>query len=322
VALAAALAFCAAVAPPARAEEAWQPTHSIRAIIPATPGGAVDTITRLLASQLTHAFGQPVVPENRPGAGTLIATDMLAKARPDGYTFEVITGSFAVNAAVRKSMPFDSLNDFTPVTQVAVVPDLLVVNPSLPVHTVQELVAYAKARPGKLTYASAGTGSETNLFGELFKLREGIDILHVPYKAGLDGVAALVGGQVDLMFFNTIGLAGQIRSGRLRALAVTNGRRTDLFPDLPTMMQAGVPGYDTGSWYGVMLPADTPPAIVKRYNEEVRKALEMPDIIKALNNDGAEVVGSSPAQFKAFIAAQISLWNELVQDRPELKGAD
>jgi tripartite-type tricarboxylate transporter receptor subunit TctC len=304
------------------AADQWQPTHSIRAIIPATPGGAVDTITRLLAKQLSQSLGQAVVPENRPGAGTLLGTDMLAKSKPDGYVFEVITGSFAVNAAVRKSIPFDSLKDFTPVTQVAVVPDLLVVNPSVPVHTVRELVDYAKANPGKLTFASAGTGSETQLFGELFKLREGIDMLHVPYKAGVDGVTALVGGQVQVMIFNTIGVAGQVKAGRLRALAATSSKRTELFPDLPTMMEAGVADYDIGSWYGVLLPANTPADIVNRYNLEIRKALKSPEVIKALNNDGAEPVGSSPEDFKKFIAAQIGLWQDLVKRRPELKGGD
>jgi tripartite-type tricarboxylate transporter receptor subunit TctC len=313
-----ATAIMVAATAPALAADAW-PTHNIRAIIGATPGGAVDTVTRLLAAQLTQSLGQSVVPENRPGAATLIASDMVAKAKPDGYMFTVITGSFAVNAAVRSSQPFDPIKDFTPVTQVANLPDLLVVNPSLPVHSVKELVDYAKAHPGKLTFGSAGTGSETQLFGELFKLREGIDMLHVPYKAGVESVTGVVGGQVQVLFFNTIGVAGQVKAGRLRALAVTSARRISMFPQLPTLMEAGVPNYDTGSWYGVMLPANTPPAIVKRYNEEILKALKTPEVIKGLHTGGADIVGSSPEQFKKFIAAQIGLWQELVKNRPELK---
>jgi tripartite-type tricarboxylate transporter receptor subunit TctC len=300
------------------AADAW-PTHSIRAIIPATPGGAVDTVTRLLAAQMTKSLGQPVVPENRPGAATQIGSQLVAQAKPDGYTFVVITGSFAVNAAVRRSQPFDPIKDFTPVSQVAILPDLLVVNPELPVHSVKELVAYAKAHPGKVTFGSAGTGSETHLFGELFTLRENIKMLHVPYKAGVESVTGTVGGQVQSLFFNTIGVAGQVKAGRLRALAVTTDKRIGMFPDLPTMQEAGVPNYDVGSWYGVLLPANTPPAIVERLHKAIQEALKAPEVIEGLHNGGAEIVGSSPEEFKKFIAAQIGLWQELVKNRPELK---
>lgn len=303
---------------PAAAADKW-PEHSIRMLIPAGPGGAVDTVARLLGAKLTAALGQSVVPENRPGAGTMIASDMVAKAKPDGYTLVVITGSHTVNAAVRKILPYDAEKDFAPVSLVATLPDLLVVNPSLPVKSVKELIADARAQPGKLTFGSAGTGSTSHLEGELFKQMANVDILHVPYKTGVEAVTGIVGDQVKVLFFNAIGVAGQIKAGKLRALATTGAKRTPMFPDLPTMAEAGLPGYETGSWYGVLLPAGTPAAIVARYNREIVKALKAPDVQQALTATGAEIVGSTPEEMGKFMQQEIAQWKGLVERRPELR---
>ncbi|WP_158515170.1 tripartite tricarboxylate transporter substrate binding protein [Bordetella sp. H567] len=290
-------------------------------LIPAGPGGAVDTVARLLAAKLTVALGQPVVPENRPGAGTVIASDQLAKSKPDGYTILIITGSHAINAAVRRSLPYDPIKDYAPVSLIATLPDLLVVDPSLPVRTVQELIAYARAHANTLTFGSAGSGSSSHLEGELFKVRANVDLLHVPYKTGVDAVTGIVGGQVKVLFFNAIGVAGQIHAGKLRALATTGARRTPLFPEVPTMGEAGVAGFDTGSWYAALLPAGTPPSIVARYHDEIVKALATPDVRQALKATGAEIVGGTPRELEQFIKRDIAQWQDLVQRQPELRVA-
>jgi tripartite-type tricarboxylate transporter receptor subunit TctC len=300
------------------AAAAW-PEHSIRMLIPAGPGGAVDTVARLLGAKLTQAFGQSVVPENRPGAATMIASEMVAKAKPDGYTFVVITGSHTVNAAVRIKLPYDPMKDFAPVSLVALLPDLMMVNPSVPATSVKELIDYAHAHPGKLTFGSAGTGSTSHLEGELFKLMANVDMLHVPYKTGVEAVTGTVGGQVNVLFFNAIGVAGQIHADRLRALATTGAKRTPMFPNLPTMAEAGLRDYNTGSWYGVLLPAGTPPAIVARYHHEIVKALKEPDIQKTLAATGAEIVGSTPQELDKFMRQDMAQWKGLVQHRPELR---
>jgi tripartite-type tricarboxylate transporter receptor subunit TctC len=306
--------------PPAvHAQGASWPEHSIRMLIPAGPGGAVDTVARLLGAKLTTSLGQPVVPENRPGAGTVIASDQLAKSKPDGYTFLVITGSHAINAAVRRTLPYDPVKDFAPVSLIATLPDLLVVNPALPVHSVKELIEYARAHPGRLTFGSAGSGSSSHLEGELFKVRTNVDMLHVPYKTGVDSVTGIVGGQVKVLFFNAIGVAGQIRAGKLRALATTGSRRMPMFPDVPTMAEAGVPQFDTGSWYAAMLPAGAPRSVVARYHDEIVKALSAPDVREALTATGADIVGGTPKELEQFMQRDIGLWKDLVKRQPELQ---
>jgi tripartite-type tricarboxylate transporter receptor subunit TctC len=307
---------------PAAAPAQWQPEHQIRLLIPAGPGGGIDTIARLLGPKLTAAFGQSVVPENRPGAGTMIASDMVAKAKPDGYTVVFITGSHTINAAVRPKLPYDPIKDFAPVTQIANMADFLVVNPSLPFKTVKDVVDYAHANPGKLTFGSAGSGSNSHLEGELFKLRTNSDILHVPYKTGVDAVTGIVGGQVNLLFFNAIGIAGQIRADKLRPIAALGNKRMAMFPDVPTMQESGVQNYDTGTWYGVLLPAGTPPNIVARYHDEIIKALQMPDVKKALDTLGADPVGSTPQEFKVFMEKDIAQWKDLVKRQPDLQVND
>ncbi|AOB31264.1 hypothetical protein AKI39_12010 [Bordetella sp. H567] len=321
LACAVAVTMAAAACLPAHAQSRPWPDHSIRMLIPAGPGGAVDTVARLLAAKLTVALGQPVVPENRPGAGTVIASDQLAKSKPDGYTILIITGSHAINAAVRRSLPYDPIKDYAPVSLIATLPDLLVVDPSLPVRTVQELIAYARAHANTLTFGSAGSGSSSHLEGELFKVRANVDLLHVPYKTGVDAVTGIVGGQVKVLFFNAIGVAGQIHAGKLRALATTGARRTPLFPEVPTMGEAGVAGFDTGSWYAALLPAGTPPSIVARYHDEIVKALATPDVRQALKATGAEIVGGTPRELEQFIKRDIAQWQDLVQRQPELRVA-
>jgi tripartite-type tricarboxylate transporter receptor subunit TctC len=313
-----AAALLSGLAAQAQAQE-WRPDRSIRMLIPAGPGGASDTLARLIGVKLTASLGQSVVPENRPGAGTVIASDMVAKAAPDGYMFVVITGSHTLNGAVRKSLPYDPIKDFTPVTLLATLPDLLVVKPTLPITTVKQLIERARAEPGKLTMGSAGVGSNTHLEGELFKQMANVDMLHVPYKTGMDAVAGMLGSQIDVLFFNAIGVAEQVRNGRLRALATTKSKRMEMFPDVPTVAEAGVPGFDTGSWYAVLLPPGTPAAIVKRYNKEIHAALQAPDVRKAILATGAEITPTTPEGLTEFMRKDLAQWRSLVERRPELR---
>jgi tripartite-type tricarboxylate transporter receptor subunit TctC len=312
-----ALAFCACVSGVSQA--AGYPAKPIRLIIPAAPGGAVDTISRLLAQKLTTAFSQSVVPENHAGAGTMIASELVAKAAPDGYTVIVITNSHAINAAVRTKLRYDPIKDFSAVTLVAKLPDILIANPKVPYASAKELIAYARAHPGKVAFGSAGTGSGTDLDGELFKSMANIDLLHVPYKGGTPALTDVIGGRVQLMFDNPIGALPQIKAGKVLALAVTSAQRLSLLPDVPTLNEAGVPGYESGSWYGVLVPAGTPPAIITTLNTEILNALKSPDVRQALLSSGAEIVGSTPAVFQAYLTDDIARWKKVVEQNPQLR---
>lgn len=298
------------------------PAKTVRLIIPAAPGGASDTIGRLIASKLTSSLGQSFVPENIAGAGTMIASEQLAHAAPDGYTVLLVTSSHAINAAIHKNLRYDPIKDFSAVSLVATLPDLLLVHPSVPARSVKELIELARKQPGQVTFGSAGAGSGTDMDGELFKSMAKVDLLHVPYKGGSASVAALVGGQVQMMFSNPVSSLALVKSGRLRALAITSKTRSPLFPDVPTVAEAGVPGYESESWYGVLVPARTPPEIIATLNREVNKALASPDVRQQIMAVGGVVKGSTPQEFTRYLDNDVKRWRDLVQATPALRGID
>ena len=288
------------------------PAKSIRAIIPAPAGGGVDTIGRAVAQKLAEALAQPVVPDNRPGAGTMIGSELTAKAAPDGYTFLFVTNSHAINASLQKNLKYDPVKDFTEISLLAITPYLLVVHPSVPAKSVRELIELARKRPGAIYFASAGTTSATHLAGELFAYMARIKLVHVPYKGGMPGVTDLVGGHVQLMFNNLISVLGLVKQNRLRALGITSAQRSPLLPQLPTVGEAGVPGYESASWYGALLPANTPATSVATLNREMVRAVKTPDIRDRLTAEGAEVIGSTPGEFGAYMRKDIDRWGKLV----------
>ena len=288
------------------------PTKSIRAIIPAPAGGGVDTIGRAVAQKLAEALAQPVVPDNRPGAGTMIGSELTAKAAPDGYTILFMTNSHAINASLQKNLKYDPIKDFTEISLLAITPYLLVVHPSVPVKSVRELIELARRRPGEIHFASAGTTSATHLAGELFAYMAKIKLVHVPYKGGMPGVTDLVGGHVQLMFNNLISVLGLVKQNRLHALAITSAKRSPLLPSLPTVAESGVPGYESASWYGALLPANTPANVVTLLNREMVRAVKAPEIRDRLTTEGAEVIGSTPEEFTAYMRKDIDRWAKLL----------
>ncbi len=287
------------------------PNRSIRMIIPAPPGGGVDTIARAVGQKLSDVFGQPVVPDNRPGAGTMIGSELTAKSQPDGYTILVMTNSHAINAAVQKNLRYDPLKDFAEVSLLAISPYLLIVHPSVPAKSVRELVDLARKRPGELHFASAGSVSATHLAGELFKHLAKINIVHVPYKGGGPAVADILGGHVQILFNNLISVQGLVKAGRLRVLAATSSKRLHVMPELPTVAEAGIPGYESGSWYGALLPAGVAPQTIDLLNREMVKAIKAQDVRDRLTADGAEVVGGTPAEFAKYLRSDIERWRKL-----------
>lgn len=295
------------------------PSKAVRVIIPAGAGGAVDTLARLVAEKLSVALGQPFRPENMAGAATTIGSEFTANAPPDGYTMLVMTNSHAINGALRKNLRYDPEKSFSPVILLATLPDFLLVHPSVKANTVIELIDLAKKNPGKLNFSSAGTGSGTHLDGELFNTMAKVDLVHVPYKSGTAALTDLVGGHVQIMFSNPVAAASHLTNGRLRALGITSATRFSLFPNVPTIAEAGVPGYESNTWYGVLLPAATPVAIVNTLNREIQKILDQPDIKKRIQNDGGNVVGGTPQEFSRYMQEDILRWKKLVEVNPKLR---
>jgi tripartite-type tricarboxylate transporter receptor subunit TctC len=294
--------------------QAW-PSKSIRFVIPYPPGGASDVTARTLGIKLSEALGQPVVIDNRPGANGIIALENVAKSPPDGYTLLMANlGPNAINAAVYSKLPYDSIKDFTPIMLTTLVPQILVVNPALPVTSVKELIALAKAQPGKLNFASAGNGASNHLSGELFKSMTGVQITHVPYKGDTPAMTDVISGQVAMMFPTAIAATPHVKSGRLRALAVTSRKRVGSLPDLPTVEEAGVPGFEAVSWGGVMGPGGTPRDIVVKLHAELARILKMPDVSEKLSGLGAEIVASTPEEFAAYLQAEITKWGKVARD--------
>jgi tripartite-type tricarboxylate transporter receptor subunit TctC len=288
------------------------PSRPIRVIVPLS-AGAADTLSRTIGQKLRDSWGQPVVVENRPGGGTTIGTEVAAKSTADGHTLIMATFSHAVNATYYKRLPYDTLKSFDAVTLVAVAPNVLVVNPSLPATTCEELIALAKRAPGKLNFASAGNGSSSHLAGELFRSMAGINIVHVPYKGAAPALADLLGGHVQLTFDPLPSSIGHIKSAKLRALAVTTSKRSPLLNDVPALAEAGVPGYELNGWSGFLTPAGVPKNVLAQLNTEIVKILEMPDIHQRFSELGFDTIGNSPQEFQRFIEQEVVKWGKVVK---------
>ena len=291
------------------------PTKPIRLVVPFPPGGATDILARDVAQKLTEAWGQSVIVDNRPGAGGNIGSELVAKSAPDGYTLEMGTvGTHAINASLYAKMPYDHVKDFTPVILVAGVPNVLVVNPSVPANSVADLIAYAKANPGKLNFASSGNGTSIHLSGELFKVMAGVQITHIPYKGSAPALQDLLAGQVQMMFDNLPPSLPQIKAGKLRALAVTSATRAPALPEVPTLAESGLPGFEASSWFGILVPAGTPAPIVAKLNAEIAKWLATPEAKEKLAKQGANAAGGTPDDFAKHIAAETAKWAKVVKD--------
>jgi len=289
------------------------PKKPIRMIVPFAAGGGADIVARALGQKLAEVYRQPLVVDNRGGGTTIAPTEAVAKAAPDGYTLLMATSGHVINPSFFAKLPFDTVKDFAPVTQVTSQAYILGVYPGVPAKSVKELIALAKAKPGQLNYASGGNGNATHLGAELLKDLAGIDIVHVPYKGGGPALIALISGEVAMLFSNVSFTLPQIKAGKVRALAVSSTKRSLIAPELPTVAEAGVPGFELTSWYGVLAPAKTPKAIVASLHDEIVKALNAPDIKARLANDGNEAVGSTPEEFAAYIAAEIPKWARVVK---------
>jgi len=290
------------------------PNRPIHLIVPFAPGGGTDIVARIVAQKLGEAFKQPVVVENRAGGNGTIGANAVAHATPDGYMLSMITASHSVNVTLQGSKhPYDLLKDFAPISQLTTQPYLLVVNPAVPAKSVKELIALAKSQPGKLTYGSSGVGGTSHLSGALFCALANIEMTHVPYRGGEPAMADVVSGQIDMLFSTRLQSRGFLQSGQLRALAVTTRNRSPASPELPTMQEAGVPGYEVAGWYGMLAPAGTPPAIVNKLNREVVRIVRLPDVTEKMATDGSEPVGSSPAEFAAHIKSEVEKWRDLIR---------
>jgi tripartite-type tricarboxylate transporter receptor subunit TctC len=287
------------------------PDHPIHFVVGFSPGGDTDIVARLLARKITEKTGQSIVVDNRPGAGGAIASQYVAQAKPDGYTILVASSSFTI-APNFQTLQFDPVKSFTPIAQATAAPLLLVVNPKLPVHSVQELIAMAKKDPGKLSYASAGVGSGLQIAGELFKSMAHVDIQHVPFR-GAENITSVIAGTVPISFAGIPQTIQAVKGGQLRALAVTSATRSPALPDVPTIAESGVPGYDMSSWYGVLAPAGTPAARVDRLASELKSALADPEVKKQLANVGQQARATSPQEFATYIQSELKRWHDLVQ---------
>jgi tripartite-type tricarboxylate transporter receptor subunit TctC len=293
--------------------QAQYPSHSIRFILPFPPGGGTDTLARAMGNRLGEALGQQIVVDNRGGGGANIGAELAAKSPPDGYTWFMMTVTHTVNATLYRSLGYNLVRDFTPVSHLGSTAYVVVVHPSVPARSVKELIATAKSHPGELAYSSSGTGSGPHLAGELFKSMTGTNMLHIPYKGGGPSVIALVSGEASVGFTTTPSCITQVRAGRLRGLAVSTAQRSPYLPELPTVAEAGVPGYDTSAWYGLLVPAGTAPDIIARLNAETVKVLTLPDVKSRLDSAGMVAESSSPEQLGKLIHDEIAKWAKVVQ---------
>jgi tripartite-type tricarboxylate transporter receptor subunit TctC len=290
------------------------PSNPIRFVVPYPAGGPLDTVARLLGQKVSESVHQPVIVDNKPGAGGNIGADAVAKSAGDGYTILMgAVATHAINPTLYPAIPYDAARDFIPVTQVASTPNVLVVNPSVPASSVREFIAYAKANPGKLNFGSGSTGSAGHLAGELFKTMAGVDMIHVPYKGAAPAMNDLIGGQIQVMFDNLASSLAQVRAGRIRALAVTTARRSALAPELPTIAESGLPGFDVNTWFGIFLPAGTPRDVVTRLHVEFTRALALPEIREKMMALGAEPIGSNPEEFAAYIRAESEKYARVIR---------
>lgn len=312
VAIAAASLLACASADAAQSGRAY-PAKPIRIIVPFSPGGSADNLARTLQPALGAALGQPLVIDNRGGASSVIGTELAARSPADGYTMLVITTTHTVNPSLMKKLPYDTIADFTAVSLAVSQPNILAVHPSVPAKSVKELVALAKAKPAGFTYASGGSGSSPHLSGELLRLVAGIDLTHVPFKGSGPGATALIGGQVTMMFAGPLLFEPHIKSGRLRALAVADRRRSTILPDIPTMAEAGFPGIETGTWYGFLAPKGTPAAVAQTFHETLVKVMAAPDMKSRLLAQGVDIVGAGPREFDKILREEVDKWTKLVK---------
>jgi tripartite-type tricarboxylate transporter receptor subunit TctC len=289
------------------------PQRPIRLVVPFPPGGGTDIVARAVAAKLGETLHTSVVVDNRAGAGGTIGTDIVARAAPDGYTLALVSGSHVINPSIYPKLTYDTIRDFAPVTLLVSAPAVLVVNKSLPVNSVQDLIKLAKSKPGKLFFASAGVGTPPHLAGELFKTMAGVDIVHVPYKGNAQVLTDTISGQVSFTFPTLPSAMPYIKNGTLRALGVTGAHRSPSAPDIPTIAESGVPGYEATSWYGIVAPAGTPPQIVDKLHEALANSVKQPEMQKLLFDLGLEPVGSSPAEFSAQIKTEIEKWATVVK---------
>ncbi len=291
------------------------PNRPLRIVVPFPPGGGTDIGTRIVAQKLQEAWGQAVIVENKPGAAGIVGTELTAKSAPDGYTFMMGNiGTHAINVSLYKKLAYDPVKDFAPVSMVADLPLLLLVHPSVPANSVKELIALAKSQPGKLNFSSSGAGGSMHVAAELFKSMTGVDMVHIPYKGGAPAVADLLSGQVALSFSTVLETIQHVKAGKVRALAVTNDHRSIALPDLPTIAEAGLPGYQSISWLALFAPAGTPKEIVNKVSAESVRILKLPDVKERLLAQGAEPIGSTPEQLAAILAADIAKYAKVIRE--------
>jgi len=295
------------------AENQSYPAKPVRMVIAFAPGGGTDIVGRIIGQKLSEMWPHPVVVDNRPGAGSTIGTEIVAKAPPDGYTIQTVSMSHALNVALYRKLSYDPIRDFAHVVLVARAPNVLVVHPAVAAKTVKELIALAKARPGKLNFSSSGTGGVSHLSAEMFRTVASIDIVHVPYKGAGPAMTALISGEVQMMMATTPVALTQMKANRVRPLAVSSLKRSALVPDLPTIAEAGYAGFQTDTWYGVLAPGRTPAAIVTRLNVDIAQLLKMRDLQTQLEQQGAEAAGGTPQEFRAFAEAEIARWSKVIR---------
>ena len=291
----------------AGAAEGDYPSRPIRIIVPQSPGASTDLTARLIAQKLGEAFRQTVIVDNRPGSSGIAGSEIVARSAPDGYTLMVVASSFSINPALGRKLPYDSLKDFTAVSQLSKFPNMMAAHPSAPVKTLPDVITLAKAKPGQLAYASAGIATGTHMSAELLKYMTGINLLHVPYKGGGPAATATMGGETQLVVATTVGLLPHVRAGKLKAIAITSAKRSAAAPDIPTFAES-VPGYEHEPWNGLFAPAGLPKPLLARVNAEVARILQTPDMRKIFEQEGADVVGSSPEAFAAHLKAEIAKW--------------
>ncbi|HYL91357.1 MAG TPA: tripartite tricarboxylate transporter substrate binding protein [Burkholderiales bacterium] len=289
------------------------PTHPVKMIVPYGVGGPADIYGRFLGTKLQEALGQPFVVEDRPGGGSIVGSDVVAKSAPDGYTLLVMSNTHTVNETLIPKKPFDLIRDFAPITGINSSDLLMVINPSVPAKNLKEFIALAKSKPGVLNYASSGPGTPYHMAGELFKYMAGVDIVHIPHKGSDQARTAVLGGQVQMMFDAITTMAGQAHAGKVRALGTTGKKRSTVMPDVPTISEAGVPGYEATIWLGLMAPAGTPRPILEKLNAEVNKIINAPDVKEAWGKQGAVPMGMSVDEFGKFVREDIAKWSKLVK---------
>jgi tripartite-type tricarboxylate transporter receptor subunit TctC len=290
------------------------PTKTGRIVIPFPPGAINDTIGRIIATQLSTRLGKQFIADNRPGAGGIIAYELVANAPKDGHTLLIVSSAMTVAPWMHKSLPFDSVKSFAPITMIAAAPAVIAANQNLPANSVGDLIALAKKQPGKLQYASSGVGTFLHLAGELFKLTAGVDILHIPFKGAGPAMTDVIGGHTQLVFASIGSTISHLRSGKLKAIGIGATQRNPLIPDVPTVPESGLPGYVASNWFGIVAPAGTPPAILARLHREISEIQSSPEMQKQFANDGAEIVKMSPTEFEAFIASELAKWARVVKE--------